>query len=81
LPFSVFFEDNIRISQICIDVSFPRTDIGHRASRTFSFEFNLPNWAYGRIAPAEAINFYSAGRLICVGGPVYQFECGRLRMP
>lgn len=80
-PLSVLYEDNRRVSQIDVAVSFPARDIANGGTNSYYLDFNLPRWAYGRIAAAHALNIYKDGMYIYGGGPLFQFEVFRLRLP
>jgi len=80
-PLSVLYEDNRRVSQINVDISFPDRTIYNGQYYSYYIDFNLPNWCYGRIAAAHALNVYKGGMYIYGGGPLFQFEAFRLRLP
>jgi len=80
-PLSVLYEDNRRVSQIDVSVSFPARDIVHGATYSYYLDFNLPGWNYGKICAAHAMRVYKAGMPIYFGGPMWCLECFRLRLP
>jgi len=80
-PLSVLYEDRRHVSQVNIDVSFPERRIPHGGSYSYYIDFNLPTWAYGHIAAAHALNIYKDQMYIYGGGPCFQFEVFRLRLP
>ncbi len=80
-PLSVLFEDNRRVSQIDVSVSFPARDILNGATYSYTLDFNLPAWTFGRIAAAHALKIYKAGLPIYYGGSLWQFEAFRLLLP
>ncbi|MEM2352298.1 MAG: hypothetical protein QXT26_07810, partial [Thermoproteota archaeon] len=80
-PLSVLYEDNRHVSQVDVAVSFPTRTISNGDSYSYSIEFNLPEWCYGKVAAAHALSFYKNGNPIYYGGPLYQFEVFRLRLP
>lgn len=81
MPLSVLYEDNRRVSQINADISFTSRDIPNGGTYNYPIDLNLPRWCYGKIALAHALNVYKAGMYIYGGGPLWQFEVFRLRLP
>jgi len=81
LPLSVLYEDNRRVSQINVDVSFPDRTIPNGGYYNYYLDFNLPAWCYGRVAAAHAMSFYRRGLYFYGGGPLWQFEVFRLLLP
>lgn len=81
LLLSVLYDDNRRVSQVNIDIGFPTVNIGNGRDWVMSPSFPLPNWCYGKIAVAHAMNFYKDGMFIYGGGPLWQFEVFRLLLP
>lgn len=80
-PLSVLYEDNRRVSQIDVSVSFPTRMIANRSTSSYYLDFNLPGWNYGKISAAHAMRVYKAGMSIYFGGPMWCLECFRLRLP
>jgi len=80
-PLSVLYEDNRHVSQININVSFPDRTLYNGQSYSYYLDIPLPAWCYGRVALAHAINVYKGGYYIYGGGPLWQVECFRLRLP
>jgi len=80
-PLSVLYADNRHVSQIDVSVSFPARDISNGATYSYYLDFNLPAFAYGRIAAAHALKFYQDAMIRYIGGPLWQFETGRLLLP
>ena len=81
LPLSVLYEDNMHVSQVNVSISFPDKTIPHGQSYSYYLDVPIPGWAYGRIAIAHALKVYKDGTFVYGGGPLWQFELGRLRMP
>jgi len=83
LPLSVLYEDNKHVSQINVNVSISdRTLYGYGEYYDYHLDINLPNWCYGKVAIAHAMNFYKGKRtFIYGGGPFICLECFRLRLP
>jgi hypothetical protein len=80
-PLSVLGEDNRHVAQINCDISFPARDIPNGGAYSYSVDLNLPTWCFGRVALAHAMNVYRAGMYVYGGGPLWQFEVFRLRLP
>lgn len=80
-PLSVLYEDLRHVSQIDVNVSFPSRNISNGGTYSYYIDINLPRWCYGRVALAHALNVYKGGMYIYGGGPLWQFEVFRLRLP
>lgn len=81
LPITVMYEDDRHISQADISISFKEFSISNNSSVSQYLDVNLPEWAYGKVAIAHALNVYRDGMYIYGGGPFYCFEVFRLRLP
>lgn len=87
LPLTVLYEDNRHVSQIDVDVTISDRTISTGNSTTYSFNFNLPDFCYGKVAAAHAVEVWRSDVYghkltpIYFGGPLLQFEVGRLRLP
>lgn len=80
-PISVLYEDSRHVSQADMAVSISPITLKKGKSVAFTFDVALPDWAYGMIALAHALNVYKDGMYIYGGGPLWQFECFRLLLP
>jgi len=80
-PLTVLFEDNRRVSQVNVDVTFPDRTINNGQYYSYYLDIPLPTWCYGKVALAHALRVYKAGMPIYFGGPLWQTECFRLRLP
>jgi len=80
-PLSVLYEDNRHVSQINVNVSFPDRTLYHGQLYSYYLDIPLPTWCYGKVALAHALNVYKGGHYIYGGGPLWQIECFRLRLP
>jgi len=81
LPLSVLYEDNRHVSQINVDVSFSDRTLSDGQYFDYYLDVNLPDWCYGKVAIAHAMNFYKDGLYFYGGGPFVRLECFRLRLP
>jgi hypothetical protein len=81
LPLSVLYEDNIHVSQANIDVSFATRTISSGSAYSYYLDVNLPEWAYGKVAIAHAMNMYKDSLYCYGGGGFYCIEVFRLRLP
>ncbi len=83
LPISVLYEENKRVSQSDLgDIYFtPSRDIANGTDYGCGWTIALPDWCYGKIAVAYAMNFYKDGMFIYGGGPLFQFEIFRILLP
>jgi len=81
LPLSVLYEDNTHVSQANIDVSFATRTISSGSAYSYYLDVNLPEWAYGKVAIAHAMNMYKDSMYIYGGGGFYCIEAFRLRLP
>jgi len=78
---SVLYEDNRHCSQINIDFTLPDRTLPVGGTTNYLKDFNLPDWAYGNLAVAWLLGFYSGSLPIYYGGPVFCFTAGRIRVP
>jgi len=80
-PLTVLYEDNRRVSQVNVDVTFPDRTIYNGQYYSYYLDIPLPTWCYGKVALAHAMKVYKAGMPIYFGGPLWQTECFRIRLP
>jgi len=80
-PLTVLYEDNRRVSQVNVDVTFPDRTIYNGQYYSYYLDIPLPTWCYGKVAFAHALSVYKEGMPIYFGGPLWQTECFRLRLP
>jgi len=81
LPLTAVYEDDLHVSQVDVAVNFPRRTIYNGASYSYYLDVNLPDWCYGKVAVAHAMNIYKNGLYCYGGGPLFCFEVFRLRLP
>jgi len=81
LPISVLYEDSRHVSQVNADISVSDRSVPAGSSTRYTYSVNLPAWAYGHIALAHAVKVYRPGALLYGGGPLFQFDVFRLRLP
>lgn len=80
---AVLYDDDRHVSAAALDVRpFERAYMPPRGGTYgYSFEVTLPRWCYGKIAVAHAINLFKDRTYIYGGGPLWQFEAFRVRLP
>lgn len=81
LLLSCLYDDDQRVSQVDVESSPSIFNIEDGKTWSLGSMFIPPDWCYGKIAVAHAINFYKDGMLIYGGGPLWQFEIFRILLP